>query len=107
MNAVESNGVQNPHEVEMATLAGGLVALNATMNSMNQMIRFLCDRYVLDHFDYGFQDFVDYVSDKYGLNINLVNSPKLDRTTFLAFLDGDQLDATVFEFIKLSHDKNV
>lgn len=103
MNAIEQNGVQNPADVELATLAGGLVALNTSMRSMNKMLQFLCDRYVLDHFAYNSVSFADYMEAAFEIPPYSQDTPR-ERSYWLTLVDGEDLDKAVFEYIRLSHE---
>lgn len=105
MQNIESNGVQNPESVELATLAGGLVALNGQLKSIAQMVKFLADRYILDHFEYGSEPFLDYISEKHRIHMQHAGIPT-DRSRLLVYMDGDQLDRAVFEYIQFSHEQN-
>lgn len=91
------------NDVDVRVLAGGLVALNNIMKTNNEMLRFLCDRYVLDHFDWKSLDFFEYCQVRF----------KLDGTDHQAFIDytlpnltEDQRNAACFEYIKFNNSKS-
>jgi len=88
-------------EVDLRVIAGGLAALNTAMSSLNQMARFLCDRYIIDHFDYSSASFLEYATDKHSL-LPPTSEFLLNRSFYLLQLSPDQLEKAVFEFIQLS-----
>jgi len=104
MQNIESNGVQNPAEVENSVLAGGLVAINAQLKTMGQMVKFLCDRYVLDHFDYESAEFLEYMEAKHKLTLISDYPPGRTRNYWNAI--SPNLDKDVFEFIQFTHSQN-
>lgn len=107
MSAVIENGeVQNPAQVENAVLAGGLVQLNTQMATMAKMVKFLCDRYVLDHFDWKSPDFVAFLRTK----LNAVSQPdQLSADTLsdefvLNCFTRIELDQLAFQYIQFTHE---
>lgn len=102
MNAIESNGVQNPESVELATLAGGLVNIVSQLKTMGQMVKFLCDRYVLDHFDWHSVDFYEYCCVRFKIE----STHELFISHTLPNLTEKEKTAACFEFIQFSHDQN-
>jgi len=102
MQNIESNGVQDPATVENAVLAGGLVAINAQLRTMSQMIKFLADRYVLDHFDWNSYDFYEYCVAKFKIE----SSHEIFISHTLPNLTDHEKQIACFEFIQFSHEQN-
>lgn len=102
MQNIESNGVQAPETVENAVLAGGLVNIVAQLKTMGQMVKFLCDRYVLDHFDYNSLAFLDYME---ATHKNLFSKASIRDRDYWNTISPN-LDKDVFDFIQFTHSQS-